>query len=41
MNPNSEIIKLIFQKIKYIKFGYSEKARKFEKIFRLKFDTTQ
>ena len=25
----------------YIKFGYSKKATKFEKIFHLKFDTTQ
>ena len=25
----------------YVKFGYSEKATKFEKIFHLKFDVTQ
>ena len=25
----------------YLKFGYSEKATKFEKIFHLKFDATQ
>ena len=25
----------------FVKFGYSEKATKFEKIFHLKFDTTQ
>ena len=26
---------------RYVKFGYSEKATKFEKIFHLKFDATQ
>ena len=28
-------------KIQSLKFGYSEKATKFEKIFHLKFDATQ
>ena len=29
------------QNARLLKFGYSEKATKFEKIFHLKFDTTQ
>ena len=35
------LIGALLESIWFLKFGYSEKATKFEKIFHLKFDATQ
>ena len=38
---NMAIKKMVSDNLKVIKFGYSKKATKFEKIFHLEFDVTE
>ena len=40
-STNANFMPQYFQKKSLVKFGYSEKATKFEKIFHLKFDVTE